>query len=234
MKHRERLKSWLKGFWKEWRQTIFLIVFVILPIKSSLADMNWVPTGSMNPTILEGDFLFVNKAAYDLRFPFTFQRLAKWADPERGDIVICFSPDDGTRLVKRVIGLPGDVLKMRHDELFINGKPATQTGLSQDDVHRLGYEMRGDGFIAMETLGNCVHPVLESPYNYAIRSFASVEIPEDRYFVMGDNRDNSRDSRIFGFVKREAIVGQAVGVIGSIDITDKFQPRLHRFFSFLK
>ena len=234
MKHTEKIKLWIKGFWGEWRHTILLIVFVILPIKSSLADMNWVPTGSMNPTILEGDFLFVNKAAYDLRFPFTFQRLAKWADPARGDIVICFSPDDSTRLVKRIIGIPGDILMMRHNKLYINGEPANQTGLSQEDIHRLGYELKGDGYIAMESLGDCVHPVIGSPYSYAIRSFSSVKIPEGRYFVMGDNRDNSRDSRIFGFVKRKAVVGQAVGVIGSIDITDKFQPRIDRFFSFLK
>ncbi len=231
---KERFVGWARAAWKEWRQTIFLIVFVILPIKSSLADMNWVPTGSMNPTILEGDFLFVNKAAYDLRLPFTFQRLAKWADPARGDIVICFSPDDGTRLVKRIIGLPGDVLRMSHNQLYINGEPANQTGLAPEDLEQLGYELKGDGFIAMEVLGDCVHPVQESPYSYAIRSFASVKIPEGHYFVMGDNRDNSRDSRIFGFVKRKAVVGQAVGVIGSIDITDKFQPRISRFFSFLR
>ena len=82
-----------------------------------MADLNWVPTGSMNPTILEGDCLLVNKAAYDLRVPLTFQRVARWAEPERGDIVICFSPTDGTRLVKRVIGLPGDTLELRDNDL---------------------------------------------------------------------------------------------------------------------
>src|SRR3972149_3436745 len=97
----ERVKKWVLGYWRQWRATVFLVVFVILPVKSSLADFNWVPTGSMNPTILEGDLVFVNKVAYDLRIPFTFYRLAEWSAPQRGDIVICFSPDDGIRLVKR-------------------------------------------------------------------------------------------------------------------------------------
>ena len=114
-------------YWKEWRLTLFLIVFVILPVKSSLADFNWVPTGSMKPTILEGDFVFVNKAAYGLRVPLTLLRLAHWADPGRGDVVICFSPDDGTRLIKRVVGLPGDRLELRNNQLFINGRAMAQS-----------------------------------------------------------------------------------------------------------
>ena len=107
---RLNLRQVILRCWREWWLSICLILFLAVPIKSSLADLNWVPTGSMNPPILEGVFVLVNKAAYDLRVPLTLQRLAKWADPERGDIVICFSPDDGTRLIKRVIGLPGDIL----------------------------------------------------------------------------------------------------------------------------
>ena len=98
-----KVKQFIYKTWKEWRVTIFFIIFVIIPVKSSLADWNWVPTGSMNPTILEGELVFINKTAYDLRFPLTSYRLAKWSDPERGDIVICFSPEDETRLIKRII-----------------------------------------------------------------------------------------------------------------------------------
>src|SRR5210317_1424516 len=116
------IKNYLKKQWKEWRVFIFLIIFVVIPFKSSLADWNWVPTGSMNPTILEGDLIFVNKVAYDLRFPLTQHRLARWSDPERGDIIICFSPDDGTRLVKRVIGRPGDTVETRKNTLLLNGE----------------------------------------------------------------------------------------------------------------
>jgi signal peptidase I len=104
---RHKAIQFIYRIWKEWWKTAAIIVFVIIPLKSSIADWNWVPSGSMNPTILEGDLIYVDKLAYDLRFPLTFNRLAEWSKPQRGDIVVCFSPDDGTRLVKRVIGLPG-------------------------------------------------------------------------------------------------------------------------------
>src|SRR6185436_12530035 len=99
--------------------------------KSALADINIVPTGSMKPTILEGDVVFVNKLAYDLRVPFTFARVAHWSDPARGDIAVCFAPDDGTRLVKRVVGLPGDTIELRHDVLFLNGVQQEYAALSE-------------------------------------------------------------------------------------------------------
>ena len=124
---KKKVTNFINRIWKEWRITIFLIVFVIIPAKSSLADWNWVPTGSMNPTILEGDLVYVNKTAYDLRFPLTFYRLSKWSDHKRGDIVICFSPEDGTRLIKRVIGKPGDAIEMKNNTLFINSRPAGYT-----------------------------------------------------------------------------------------------------------
>ncbi|MHC4425186.1 MAG: signal peptidase I [Planctomycetota bacterium] len=123
----ERMRKSIGKLWREWRMTVLFIVFVVIPVKSSLADWNWVPTGSMNPTILEGDLIYVNKIAYDLRFPLTMHRLAKWSDPGRGDIVVCFSPDDGIRLVKRVIGQPGDTIEMKDNALFLNGEPVGYT-----------------------------------------------------------------------------------------------------------
>jgi signal peptidase I len=227
----ENAKKWALGLWRQWRVTIFLTVFVILPVKSSLADFNWVPTGSMNPTILEGDLVFVNKVAYDLRVPFTYCRVARWADPDRGDIVICFSPDDGKRLVKRVIGLPGDHISMVNDQLFVNGEPAVQTPADQDLLKALNSRVRPHAAVATEQLGEVSHPVLSLRGLPAMRSFGPVVVPEGQYFLMGDNRDNSRDSRYFGFVSRKVIVGKAVGVAGSLDFTDWFLPRLGRFLS---
>ena len=104
---RQQIKKFISMTWKQWRGLIFFVIFVVIPVKSSLADWNWVPTGSMNPTILEGDLIYVDKLAYDLRFPLTFYRLAEWSTPETGDIVVCFSPEDQTRLVKRIIAVPG-------------------------------------------------------------------------------------------------------------------------------
>ena len=230
----ERIKKYLHSLWKEWRIPLFFIVFVVIPVKSSLADWNWVPTGSMNPTILEGDLIYVDKIAYDLRVPLTMHRLAKWSDPERGDIVICFSPEDGVRLVKRVIGLPGDTIRMRNNTLFLNGEPVGYTKIGGDYKEIQSVKRRVRCVLAIEDLDGVAHSVMSIPSIEAMRDFGPVTVPQGSYFVLGDNRDSSRDSRYFGFVDRESIVGKAKGVIGSFDITDKYQPRFGRFFESLK
>ena len=229
-----KIKQFVCKSWKECRGTILFIVLVVIPVKSSLADWNWVPTGSMNPTILEGDLIYVDKVAYDLRVPLTLHRLAKWSDPQRSDIVVCFSPDDGTRLVKRVVGLPGDTVEMKNNTLFLNGEPVPYTKADPAYVASLPRELRQRSVLATEDLDGAAHAVMSIPSIRALRSFGPVTVPPDSYFMMGDNRDNSKDSRFFGFVDREQIVGQAKAVIGSLDITDKFQPRLKRFFTALK
>ena len=230
----ERIKKIIHRFWKEWRITFLFIVFVVIPVKSSLADWNWVPTGSMNPTILEGDLIYVNKVAYDLRFPLTQYRLARWSDPERGDIVICFSPDDGTRLVKRVVGLPGETVEMKDNVLLINGKPISYTRMDPEYAEQLPDKVRDRCILATEELDGSAHAVMSVPSVAAARNFGPITVPRGSYFVLGDNRDNSRDSRYFGFIERDSIVGKAGGVIGSLDITDKYQPRFNRFFSKLQ
>ncbi len=188
----------------------------------------------MNPTVLEGDLVYVDKIAYDLRFPLTLHRLAKWSDPQRGDVVICFSPDDGSRLVKRVIGLPGDTIEMRDNVLIINGQTIAYTEIQPKYTEYLSRQLRGRSILAMEDLDGSAHPVMSVPSIGAVRSFGPITVPQGDYFVMGDNRDISKDSRSFGFVERKLIVGKAKGVIGSFDITDKYQPRFNRFFSALK
>jgi signal peptidase I len=222
-----KMAGFINRLWKEWWKTVVFIVFVVIPVKSSLADWNWVPTGSMVPTIVEGDLVYVNKIAYDLRIPLTFYRLAKWSDPKRGDIVICFSPDDQTRLVKRIIALPGDRVEMKKNVLCINGYPATYT-------EHLCSTTEKRAVLATENLDGCKHSVMSIPSIPAMRNFGPVTVPEGNYFVLGDNRDNSKDSRYFGFVERKAIVGKAKAIIVSFDITDKYQPRLRRFLSPLK
>ena len=122
-----------KKVWYEIR--VFLaMLLVISSLRSALADWNDVPTGSMKPTIEEGDRVVVNKLAYDLKIPFTTIEVAKWSDPKRGDIVVLFSPVDGTRLVKRVIAIPGDRVEMRENQLFVNGQAASwkQIGEAED------------------------------------------------------------------------------------------------------
>ena len=233
MKNRKATK-FIRKTWKEWRWTVLFIVFVIVPVKSSLADWNWVPTGSMKPTILEGDLVFINKTAYDLRFPLTSHRLAKWSDPQRADIVICFSPEDRTRLVKRIIAVPGDTIESKNNTLFLNGEPAVYTKIDSKHTEYLSSKLGRRSILATENLDGYTHPVMSIPSVPALRNFGPITVPQGKYFVMGDNRDNSKDSRHFGLVEREAIVGKAKGIILSFDITDHYQPRLKRLFTSLK
>ena len=112
------MKHIANKIWREWMRPFVLAAIIIAPLKSAVADWNWVPTGSMKPSILEGELVLVNKLAYDLKVPFTTLHLSTWGDPLRGDVVVFYSPKDGTRLVKRVIGLPGDRVEMRDDVLL--------------------------------------------------------------------------------------------------------------------
>lgn len=224
------MKKRLLKIWKDWRKTVLFFGLVIVPVKSVLADLNWVPTGSMNPTILDGDLVFVNKAAYDLRVPLTLKRVTEWNDPERGDVVIFFSPDDETRMVKRVVGLPGDTLELRNNALVINGEPLKYGELALAQSKGIAEEWQAAARFAEEELGERKHAVMAlAGVQNPKRSFSPLVIPEGRYFVMGDNRDNSMDSRFFGFVDRERIVGEAKWVLLSFDIHDWLKPRFSRF-----
>jgi len=223
-----------RRLWRDWRATILFIVFVVVPMKSSLADWNWVPTGSMNPTILDGDLIYVNKVAYDLRIPLTMHRLAHWSEPERGDIVVCLSPEDGRRLVKRVVGKPGDTVEMRRNTLLLNSRPLEYSQTDQNYAEQIPQKHARGSRFAIESLDRTAHPVMTLPSVVAMRDFGPIVVPEGQYFVLGDNRDLSRDSRYFGLVPRESILGRARAVLLSFDITDKYQPRLDRFFTGLQ
>ncbi len=216
--------------WREWLRPLLLIAVVMFSFRSAVADWNDVPTGSMKPTILEGDRIFINKIAYDLKFPFTTWRLAEWDDPNWGDIVVLRSPEDGKRLVKRVVGLPGDVIEIRGGRLYANGEPASYLRLEQEIVDQIDRELQPAFLFANEVVAGRRHPVmitLGSPGT----SYEPYTVPESQYFVMGDNRNNSRDSRWFGAVDRSAILGRATAVALSVDPERHYMPRWERFFS---
>src|SRR6478736_2484047 len=118
-----KFRSKALHLWRKEIRPLLILAVVLFSIRSSLADWNDVPTGSMRPTILEGDRIYVNKLAYDLKVPFTTWHIAEWGGPQRGEIVVFFSPEDGERLVKRVVGLPGDTIELRNDVLIINETP---------------------------------------------------------------------------------------------------------------
>ena len=229
------MKQYLQKKWQEWRRTILFITCVILPVKASIAAINFVPTGSMNPTILEGDFVFANHLSYGLRIPMTDYRVAQWDDPGRGDVVICFSSEDDIRLVKRVIAVPGDVIEMRDLRVFINGHALEYGPLDEEVVSEMNADLRSQSIFATEKLGERNHAVMAMPgVNSPYRNFDSRTLGAGEYFVMGDNRDNSKDSRVFGVIAREKIVGEATHVVMSFDKTDKYQPRWRRFFTRMK
>ncbi len=216
--------------WREWVKPFLMVLIVVGSFRSAVADWNDVPTGSMRPTILEGERIFVNKLAYDLKVPFTKVRLMEWDSPHRGDVVVLYSPADDKRLVKRIVGLPGDTLAMRNGRLFVNGAPADYQPLAGNDRDALGLETEPPELRVWETINHHSHPVTWTPFQPAIRSFDPIVVPEHSYWVMGDNRDNSRDSRWFGFVDRDLIVGRAMAVVVSLNPSDSFTPRWHRFF----
>jgi signal peptidase I len=227
-----RLRRVWDGLWREWVRPLLAAALVLGSLRSAVADWNDVPTGSMKPTILEGDRIFVNKLAFDLKVPFTTWHLAEWAQPERGDIVVLFSPLDGTRLVKRVVAVAGDRVELRDSRLLVNGLPASYETVGLDSVP--GSEP-GDvafGPLARETSGSRSHLVIVHPtLSAGVPDYGPVVVPEGRYFMMGDNRDNSLDSRWFGPVERQRIVGRATRVVLSFDRDRHFRPRWGRFFS---
>jgi signal peptidase I len=224
------LRSRARHYWRQEIRPLLVLALVLFTVRSSLADWNSVPTGSMKPTILEGDRVFVNKLAYDLKLPFTTWHLAEWANPQRGDIVVFFSPHDGTRLVKRVLGLPGDVVELRNDRLIINGNPVEYSPLSAEISGQVPRSEQQQSLFATEQLPLHDHAVMAIPSLPARRNFGPASVPEGQYFVMGDNRDNSYDSRYFGMVERRRIVGKSTVVVVSFDRNDHWLPRLHRFF----
>ena len=230
-----KLSSALHRFWLGWLRPFLASAAVILPIKSAIGDINFVPTGSMMPTILPGDFIFVNKLAYDLKVPFTTWHLSEWDNPSRGDVVVCFAPDDGIRLVKRVVAVPGDTLELRSNVLFINSQAAGYQPPQEGMLTYLPTPDLKQARFATETVESRSHAVMAYPaYSSPVRSFGPVSLGPDEYFVMGDNRDNSKDSRYFGVVRRDVIVGQAVGVAASFEKPGKRKPRVGRFFSALQ
>lgn len=222
----------LHAVWRDWRGFALFIV-VMLVFRSAIADWNQVPSGSMQPTILIGDRIVVDKLAYDLRLPFTLQRLARWHEPERGDVVTFPSPKDEQLLVKRIVGIPGDVVALEDNVLTINGETAGYTTLEGESVPPGAvhgpYRFR---YLRESILGNERMIMLEpSSLVSGITSFGPVTVPEDQYLMLGDNRDNSHDSRYIGFVSRDRILGRAETVAFSLDYDNYYRPRSERFFA---
>ncbi|MCW8899973.1 MAG: signal peptidase I [Gammaproteobacteria bacterium] len=213
------MSSKIPDFWKNNRYLILFISLMVL-FRTSIADWNTVPTGSMKPTILEGDRLWVNKIAYDLKLPFTGITLKNFASPERGDIIIFESEKAGKRLVKRVMGLPGDTVSMNNNIISLNGKTLEYKILSQ----------RASTLIAEERHKNINYHIQLNQFSNNNSSFYNVKIPDNYYLVLGDNRDNSADSRYIGLIPRSEIIGRTQHVVMSLNYENYYLPRPNRFF----
>ena len=213
---------------------LFLLALFI--VRGSIFDWHPVPTGSMKPTILEGDVIVESKIAYDLKLPFTDKTLLRLDEPERGDIVVFSSEKSGKRLIKRLVGLPGDRIQVTNDQLIINGVMATYKRAPADDprIPETAPD-RDTGLYALESMHDMAEHLIiidDTKYN-PHRDTPPIVVPEDHYFFMGDNRDNSADSRTYGAAPRSELMGRAFGIMISVKWLEDYKPRWERFFSSL-
>lgn len=205
---------------------LFLCLFGVF--RTAVADWNPIPSSSMRPNLLEGDVVFVNRLAYDLKVPLTNEIVVHVGEPRRGDVVTFESPQDGTRLIKRLVGLPGDVVELRNERLVINGREA-EWGPVETTVEPFGAAripaLRVQEHIDGRTRQVQFVPQIKTP----VRNFGPVTVPSGHYLMLGDNRDNSGDSRYFGFVARDHLIGRAERVLVSADTLGNWLPRFDRF-----
>lgn len=191
----------------ELSKSFFPIVLIVLVIRSFVAEPFRIPSGSMMPTLLVGDFILVNKFAYGIRLPVLNKKVIELGKPERGDTIVFRYPEDTSiDYIKRVVGLPGDHIRYQNKMLYINGVLAEQRDIGRYIGTGGGARMTG-AFHRQENLVGVEHDILvmgERPIN----DF-QFTVPEHEYFVMGDNRDNSRDSRFWGTVKDNLLIGKA-------------------------
>lgn len=219
------MKPRLSKFWNE-NKALLLFLVLMFAFRSAIADWNHIPSGSMQPTILIGDRILVNKTAYDIRLPFVGFPLVKMADPLRGDIVVFESAVSGNRLVKRVVGVPNDVVAMKDNVLYINGRELDYKNFESKSL-------KGESTVGarkIENLFGVEHIILARSLDAKRSSFNPVKVPEGQYLVLGDNRDNSADSRVIGFIPRHEIIGRARHVVMSFNYDNYYIPRSDRFF----
>ena len=220
-----------KGVIREYVEAFLVAGLIALTLRAFVVEAFKIPSGSMIPTLSIGDHIFVNKFAYGLRVPFSKARITDVKVPERGDVVVFMYPlDESESFIKRVIGLPGDHIVIRDKRIFINDKELKREPLtiSYDPANKRQMAVSGpvlktlpferdwqDYDFYLETIGDTQHVVQYQKYLF--RENIDVTVPEGTLFAMGDNRDNSKDSREWGFVPMQNLKGKALFVWLSVD-----------------
>jgi signal peptidase I len=198
---------------REYSESIVVAVAIALLLRAFVVEAFQIPSGSMIPTLEIGDHIFVSKFAYGVGIPFTNKKILSFHEPQRGDVIVFKYPrDQATDYIKRVVGLPGDKVEVRRNEIFINGTPMTRTLQNGQFTHN---DIMGTSELWQEKFGDETHSTLHNVGG--LTNYTSGVIPPRSVFVMGDNRDNSNDSRVWGTVPYELIKGKALIVWWSRD-----------------
>lgn len=194
----------------EYAKSFFPVLLIVLVLRSFLVEPFQIPTGSMIPTLQVGDFILVNKYAYGIRLPVIGTKIIAVDDPQRGEVMVFIPPHENKYYIKRVIGLPGDTVRYEDKNLFINGEMVSKEYVEEISVDTSIGSLPGT--LYSETIGGIEHPTQHIDGVGRRRSRTTWVVPHGYYFMMGDNRDNSSDSREWGAVREEDIVGKAIAV----------------------
>lgn len=191
----------------EYSISFFPVLLIVFLLRSFLYEPFQIPSGSMIPTLEVGDFILVNKFAYGVRLPVIGSKVIPVDDPERGEVMVFIPPHDSRYFIKRVIGLPGDMILIENNQVYINGEPLDREFVTnQETIQRIMFSLYE------EQVGDVTHMVRVAQPATQYGRYFEYRVPEGHYFMMGDNRDNSLDSRAWGPVPEENIVGKAVAI----------------------
>lgn len=209
----------------EYSKSFFPVILAVFLIRSFIVEPFKIPSGSMMPTLLAGDFILVNKFTYGLRVPILNNTFVELNKPERGDVVVFhFPPDPSIDYIKRIVGVPGDKIAYRNKQLFVNGEPLDMKLVGDYQYVASGLNMVTTKLYT-ERLGEVSHAVLIDEGSISIDG--ETEVPAGHYFAMGDNRDNSKDSRSWGFVPDDNLVGKAFMIWWNFDDFGRIGSTIH-------
>ena len=217
----------------DYARSFFPVIVLVLVLRSFLYEPFRIPSDSMMPTLIQGDFIFVNKWGYGLRLPVLNSKFVDVGEPERGDVIVFRKPSDPSIVfIKRLVGLPGDVVRVAGTQVLVNGRPME---VEAGDFYRGPKEEQYPfTVVAQEQLGEARHEVMYDPSRPSTQG--EWRVPEGHYFMMGDNRNNSRDSRFpeVGFVPADNLIGKAVAIWlsfnpshGSLLLWERMATRIH-------